>query len=158
MDAGTEEFAIGRDAEGYHFMSISRPRGGWDDPSALKMRFDADFKPLSAEWHQFGDETTVARYTIKPDKVEAVARVNGKPEAQQDFELSAGAVFGGPALAADYFLLNALPLKAGETREYPSVTFGFQGWKILGPLSVTMKRLEDTTLSSKDGKAVAVRH
>ena len=157
MDSGTEEFAIGKDADGYHLMNRSLPKGGWEKPSVLKMRYDAKFQPVSAEWQQFGDVTTIAKYTVKDRKVHVEATGDGKPAGEQDFDLPEGAIFGGPAVAGEFFVNNASTLKVGESREYPAASFGFQGWRV-GALNAVTKRTEDEKLTAKDGSTVTARH
>jgi imidazolonepropionase-like amidohydrolase len=129
MDVGTEAFAIGRDAVGVHLMALSRPSGGWDAPTALRMRYDARHSAVSADWQEFAESKTVARYAFEPGRVRASATVDGRPSGQETLEVPESAIVVGPMFAGDFFLLNRVSLTPGETRQLTTVAFGFDGWK-----------------------------
>jgi imidazolonepropionase-like amidohydrolase len=155
FDGGFEEFVITRDQAGWHMKADMQPRGGPQPPAVLTFRATPEFDFLGAEYEMQTAQPVAASYSIAGGTLTARARSAGADLPVQELALPEGAVMSSPASVTDFALLGAAKLAPGESRTFPLVTFGFEGWRA-GIVEYTLTRLEDTRLTI-DGAEVAAR-
>lgn len=152
-DAGTEEFAIVRSQDGASTIHAHlRPVGGAQSPTYITTELDADGGFRRATWRQLTQVPVEAEYVVEDGAVIARAARDGEPLPEQRTPLPDRHFISPPTYIADYFVLPALGLAPGETRELQAAGFGFPDWRIaLTPTTIT--REEDRRPPNADEAA-----
>lgn len=153
FDAGTEEFLITKDAEGYHLQAHSRPQGGPMPPSLVTMHLGPAFEFRSAHWRVLTEGGIEAWYRLEGGKVEARARRGAEDLPPQSIDAPAPALISGPAWVMEFPRIAALRLGIGQSSSFEAVSFGYPSWEP-ALVSYTFTRHEDGTLTLSDGREV----
>lgn len=155
-DAGSEDFLITKDQDGYHLMAHSQPKGGPQKPFVVTAHYGPDFAFRSAvkrELTQAGFEST---YTRDGNAITAKAKSAGEEPAPQKIDFPPDAVFSLPVYAGDFVVALGQGLKPGDSKTVPAFTFGYASWEaVSNPLSIT--RGDDTTLTRAGGAETKAR-
>jgi imidazolonepropionase-like amidohydrolase len=156
MDAGTEEFAISRTAEGYVIKAKSRPTGGVTPPSDVMVTTDHNYVLVSATWRTLTDTPVEAVYTRAGDKITAEAKQGDTHHPKTEVGLPADGIFGGPATGMQVMGFKQVKLGIGQSRSYHSVGFGLPSWE-LDATPVQIERLPDEALALSADQPVATQ-
>jgi amidohydrolase family protein len=154
--AGSEDFLITKTAEGYAMVAHNKPQGGPTSPFHVTCFAGPDFAFKGAIYWQLTRPPLNAAYSLEDGDLEATAERGGHALKPVDLTLTPGDVVVTPAFASDFFTLNHLKMRVGETREIKSVSFGYPDWKPqAAPLKV--ERKEDVDLARPGGTSVKAR-
>jgi len=156
MDAGTEDFAISRTAEGYVIKAKCRPTGGMTPPSDVAVTTDRNYVLVSATWRTLTDTPVEAVYTRAGDKIIAEAKQGETHHPKNELSLPSDGLFGGPAMAMEVMGFKQVKLDVGQSKTYPSIGFGLPSWE-LDSTPVKMERLPDETLALSGDRPIATQ-
>lgn len=143
FDAGTEDFLVTRDGDGYHLMAHSKPTGGPMPPFILTYHASADGVFREATYKVLAGDPVVATYTVADGVITAKARRGDEELPVQTIEFDDDMLITAPATVTDFATLAAADLDVGESRTFRATGFGFNGWQ-LSVTDYTLTRREAT--------------
>lgn len=157
--AGSEEFLITRDDEGYHAVSHVRPRGGPQKPCVVRMTAAPDGTLRSATYRELTEAGLEATYVLEDGRLASRATRHGAQQGtpqEAEIEVGGDAMISGPSIGPGFLSYVGERLAVGERRSVTGVTFGYQGWR---PQSapVTISREADEPVARPGGGTVVAR-
>ena len=156
FDAGTEDFAISRDDDGWHIKANSQPQGGVLQPALITYHVGPAFEFRSAEHRPLTSEPTVTTYARRGRELRAEATTGDGPLPPQTMPVPETPLFGGPAYVLEMVTLRQAALEPGRTLEARSISFGFGGWQF-SEIPYTLRRHDDVAIDRPDGTKVTAR-
>ena len=150
FDSGYETFRLTRSDAGFHWLSESHPRGGFQQPFRLVAHLSPEHEFVSAEWTQLTDPPLTAVYTRDGDVIRAVAQQESEKFPPQKVPFGADNILSMPVNLSDFGVLRELDLEVGESKEVMALGFGYSGWQIVETKTL-YRRLEDQSFASPKG-------
>lgn len=145
FDAGSEAFAIGKSPDGFHIVTIQRPKGGMQTPTRNTVTLGPDYAFRSATWTTLTLKPVTATYTLEGGVIKARAKKADADEPPQDMTITPDLLISPPIYASEFITANAKPMAVGDTFKGSSVTWGLNGWRMLAA-PYTIERKPDETL------------
>ncbi len=157
FDAGTETFAIGKTAEGFHIVSVQRPKGGMQPATRNTVTLGPDYAFRSATWTTLTRAPVAATYTLEGGVLKARAKNADADEKPQDMPIAPDLIIAPPIYASEFITANARPMAVGEVFSGSSVSWGMNGWQMLAA-PLTMQRKPDETIRRGDADVPVRRY